>query len=114
MDKPNSNFFSIGKILAMLFFCSLISLFIYAVSIFYVFGIGNCPPGGCRTTAWENFAAYMVLLLPFFVFIFGAYLCRTDIRALTTIKFLRVILFAAFALFPLYLAAGLMIYAVNS
>lgn len=115
MSQADGKLFTVGKILAMLISCSIISLFICAASVMYVFGIGDCAPKDCQATVLSNdFTAYLALLSPLFVFTFGAYICTDQIFSLTENNFWRVLMILAFALFPYYLIGGLFIYAVNS
>lgn len=115
MSETNSKLFSIGKILGGLFFCLIVLLSVYLISMFVAFGAWHCSSGNCRTTTnWLDIAVFSMWLSPFLIFAVGAYLCRNAIYALTAHRFLRVLMLLAFALFPVYLIAGFIIYAANS
>ncbi len=115
MSETNSKLFSIGKILGGLFFCLIVSLAVYFVSMFVAFGAWHCSSGNCRTTTnWLDIAVFSMWLSPFLIFAFGAYLCRNAVSTLTENRFLRVLMLFAFTLFPVFLIAGFIIYAVNS
>lgn len=114
MSQIESKLFSAGKILGGLAFCLLISLGIYAASIFLIYAAWHCPAGNCQTSLWADITVFSLLASPFFVFATGAYLSRRAVYALTEKVFLRVLILLIFACFPLLLFAGLVIYAVNS
>lgn len=114
MSQIESKLFSAGKILGGLAFCLLISLGIYAASIFFIYAAWHCPAGNCQTSLWADITVFSLLASPFLVFIIGAYLAREAIYALTENVFLRVLLLLIFACFPILLFAGFAVYAVNS
>lgn len=114
MNQTESKLFSAGKILGGLVFCLLVSLGIYAASLFFIYGAWHCPAGNCQTPLWVDVAVFALLASPFLVFILGAYLARRAVYALTENAFLRVLLLLLFAGFPLLLFAGFVVYAVNS
>src|ERR1041384_900369 len=97
MSQTESKLLSIGKILGGAAFCLVISLGIYAASIFFIFGVWHCPSGNCQTPLWVNVTVFLLLSSPFLVFIIGAYLSRGAVYALTENKFLRVLLLLIFA-----------------
>lgn len=114
MNETKNKLLSAVKILSALIFCLIISLCIYLASMIIVYGAWHCPSGNCRTSVWVDAAIFLIWFSPLFIFIGGAYVCRNAVYSLTTNKFLRVIILAAFALFPLFLVAGIIVYAVNS
>lgn len=114
MGEAKSKTYSIGEIILAFVYCSIISFFIYAVSVFYIFGAWHCPNGDCQTPTWVNATIFLILASPFFIFPLGAYFARNAIYALTASKISRILIILAFALFPVYALAGLIVYIANS
>ena len=115
MNETKSKISSIGKIFLGLVFCSIVSVCIYLGSMIFIYGAWHCPPPHlCETAVWVNIVILLLLISPLFIFAVGAYLCRDAVYDLTSGKYLRIALLAAFASCPVYLLIGIIIFAAVS
>ena len=114
MNEVKYKLFSVGKILLMLIFCLIISICIYLGSFIFAFGVWHCPAGNCHTPLWADLTIFMLWMSPFLVFAAGAYICRDPVYELTDNKYARVSMLLAFTLFPLWVFAGFIVYAIIS
>lgn len=115
MSDVKAKIFTVLKICLAIFGCLIVSTSIYLGSSIFVYAAWHCPPP-CehKTPLWVDLTILLLFLSPFLVFTIGAYLCRNAIYFLTESKILRVLLLLSFALFPLFIFVGFVIYVINS
>ncbi|MGI8670410.1 MAG: hypothetical protein ACR2J3_11305 [Aridibacter sp.] len=115
MNNTPNKFFTLLKIILALLFCLLISFGVYFASVPIIYAAWHCPdPSRCNSPNWLQWLVLFILISPVPIFILGAYLSRKMISTLTQNKFLRAVIFFGFAIFPILLWIGLVIYIVES
>jgi hypothetical protein len=113
MNETTGKIPSVLKLVCALFLCCLLSLGVYLLAVPFVYGAWHCPPPAvCAAPLWVDLVSLFIFLSPLSIFTFGAYLCRKIIWSLSESKILRAVVFGSFALFPLVVFGGLIIYII--
>ena len=113
MNETTGKIHSVLKLVCALFLCCLLSLGVYLLALPFVYGAWHCPPPvKCAALLWVNLIILFVFLSPLLIFTVSAYLCRKIIASLIQSKILRAVVFGLFALFPLLVFGGLIIYII--
>ena len=114
MSDTKTKIYAALKLISAIVLCLFFSLIIYLLATPFIFGAWHCPSPPCNSPDWIQWTVFLILVSPLLVFTFGAYLCRKIIESLSEVKLVRGLIFAGFALFPLILWGGLIVYIINT